>query len=86
MPEKDASPLTPEELAELLTDVRHATALRPAEDRKQYEEAQDSVVEARRVAEARAGTFRISSGNPKHHGLRGWVDPERACGSAPGLR
>lgn len=62
MPDNDAPSLTPEQIAEkaeLLIDVRQATALRPPSERDRYEKAQDSVVEARRVAEARAGTFRI---------------------------
>jgi len=62
MPDSDTPPLTPEQLAdraELLIDVQRATALRPPAERDRYEKAQDSVVEARRVAEARAGTFRI---------------------------
>lgn len=58
----DQPKLTPEEtaeLAEVLVDVRRATAMRPPAERDAYERAQDSVVEARRVAEARAGSLRI---------------------------
>ena len=47
--------------AELLISVGRATAQRPPEERKEYEKAQDSVVEARRIAEERAGSLKIVS-------------------------
>jgi len=47
-------------LSGLLADVSRATALRPREQRNAYREAQNSVVAAKRKAEARAGQLRIS--------------------------
>jgi hypothetical protein len=43
--------LPDQELVELLLDVKKATALLPEDERKAYEEAQESVVRARREAE-----------------------------------
>jgi hypothetical protein len=62
LPDEPVNPPSPHlaEFAELLIHVDRATALRPEAERHNYEKAQDSVVEARRVAEARAGSFRIS--------------------------
>lgn len=47
--------------AELLMRVERATALRPPDERQEYEKAQDSVVEARRVAQERAASLKIVS-------------------------
>lgn len=47
-------------LSGLLADVSRATELRPKEQRTKYREAQNSVVTAKRKAEARAGQLRIA--------------------------
>jgi hypothetical protein len=47
-------------LTGLLADVSRATELRPENQRSRYREAQNSVVTAKRKAEARAGQLRIA--------------------------
>jgi hypothetical protein len=47
-------------LSGLLVDVSRATELRPKDQRAKYREAQNSVVTAKRKAEARAGQMRIA--------------------------
>ena len=47
-------------LSGLLADVSRATELRPKDQRGKYREAQNSVVTAKRKAEARAGQLRIA--------------------------
>jgi hypothetical protein len=63
MPDDKPRP-TPEALAQkadLLMRVERATARRPPNERREYEKAQDSVVEARRVAQERAASLKIVS-------------------------
>ena len=47
-------------LTGLLADVSAATELRPESQRSRYRDAQNSVVTAKRKAEARAGQLRIA--------------------------
>jgi hypothetical protein len=48
------------QLTGLLADVSRATELRPSDQQSTYREAQNSVVAAKRTAEARAGHLRIA--------------------------
>ncbi len=60
----EARSLTRDQLDEfkvLLVDVEQATSLRPPDQQDGYTRAQDSVVEARRVAEVRAASLNIVS-------------------------